>query len=577
MNPRDWIFLGVYLLALLLLVKPLGRYMADVYSGRRTILHPVLEPLELLIYRLAGVEPSAETGWRSYGLALLLFNGIGALFCSGILMLQRFLPFNPTGLPSVEPLLAFNITASFVSNTNWQSYSGELTLSYFSQMAALTVQNFLSAACGMTVLVALCRGFSRTGTRLIGNFWADLVRSVLYILLPLCLLLTPVLISQGVVQTLEGPASFSPLEKPDAASRPANSAPALIARGPAASQIAIKQIGTNGGGFFNANSAYPFENPTPLTNYLEMLAILLIPAALCYTFGVLVGDPRQGWTILGTMTAILLICLIFTGYLEYQSHPQLAKLGLDPSASNLEGKEIRYGAGLSGFWAVVTTAASSGSVNAMHDSFTPLGGMIPLWLMQTGEVIFGGAGSGLAGMLVFVLVAVFAAGLMVGRTPEYLGKKIQAGDIKLVVLIILIPIFLSLVGTALALLLPAGVSSISNPGPHGFTQVLYAFSSAANNNGSAFGGLNANTPFYNLVLGLIMLVGRFAPMWLTLALAGQFALKKTAAASAGTLPTTGPLFAGWLGAVVAMVGALSFLPALALGPLVEHLLLQGGR
>ncbi len=578
MSAWNWLQIGLYVVVLLALVKPLGAFMARVYQGERTFLHPVLGPVERLIYRIAGVDPKAEMAWPMYALALLLFNALGLLTVYAVQRLQGVLPLNPQGFGNVAPDLAFNTAASFTSNTNWQSYGGETTLSYLTQMLVLTVQNFVSAATGMAVLVALARGFARQTGRTIGNFWVDLTRSTLYILLPLALLLAVVLVSQGVVQTF-GAYPAADLVQPalDSSGQPVTTQ--LLAVGPAASQVAIKQLGTNGGGFFNANSAHPFENPTPLSNFLEMLAILLIPAALCYTFGRLVGDTRQGWAILAAMTIVFVLMLGAAVWAEQAGNPALAALGVDQAASdvqpggNMEGKELRFGIANSALWVTATTAASNGSVNTLHDSLTPLGGLVPMWLMQLGEVVYGGVGSGLYGMLAFVIVAVFVAGLMVGRTPEYLGKKIEAFEMKMASLIILIPVILVLAGTALAVSTAAGRAGIFNPGPHGFSEVLYAFSSAGNNNGSAFGGLNANAPFYNITLGTVMLVARYWLIIPTLAVAGALAAKKRVPAGAGTLPTHTPLFVGWLIGVVVIVGALSFLPALALGPLVEQLML----
>ncbi len=575
MTAMDWLQVLLYLGVLLALAKPLGEFMARVYEGKRTLLHPVLAPVERVLYRLSGIQPEREMGWRQYTTAVLLFNLLGALAVYALQRLQPLLTLNPAGLPAVEPLSAFNTAVSFATNTNWQGYGGETTLSYLTQMLGLTVQNFVSAATGMAVLAAFVRGFVRHGTRLIGNFWVDLVRSTLYILLPLSVALAVILTSQGVVQTFDGPVTVKVLD-PETGPDGRRIGGQGIARGPAASQVAIKQLGTNGGGFFNANSAHPFENPTPLSNFLEMLAILLIPAALCCTFGRMVGEPRQGWAILAAMTVLFTAMLGLALWAETAPAPGLVKAngGVGSAAANLEGKEVRFGVANSVVWAVATTAASNGSVNSMHDSFLPLGGLVPLWLMQLGEVVYGGVGSGLYGMLIFAIIAVFVAGLMVGRTPEYLGKKIEAFEMKMASLSILVPILLVLVGTAGAVLVPAALASAANPGPHGFSEILYAFSSAGNNNGSAFAGLNANTPFYNPVLGLAMLVSRYWLIVFTLAIAGSLAEKKKLAASVGTLPTDGPLFVAWLIAVVVMVGALSFLPALALGPIVEQLLLR---
>ena len=580
MMTMSWLQLGLFFLALFLLVKPLGSYMAHVYQGERIFLSPVLAPIEQLFYRLMGVHSDDEMDWKTYAIAFLLFSFAGLAVVFLIQRLQGYLPLNQQRLPGLSSDLAFNTAASFATNTDWQSYSGETTLSYLTQMLGLTVQNFVSAATGMAILIALIRGIVRHTASTIGNFWVDLTRGVLYILAPLALILAVALVSQGVVQTFNGSQTATLLQPTqDANGRTISSQ--ILAVGPAASQIAIKQLGTNGGGFFNTNSAHPFENPTPLSNFLEMLAILLIPAALCYTFGKMVGDTRQGWAILASMTVILVAMLGAAIRAEQRGNPTLAALGVDQTASalqpggNMEGKEIRFGIVNSALWATITTAASNGSVNSMHDSFTPLGGLVPMWLMQLGEVIFGGVGSGLYGMLAFVIIAVFVSGLMVGRTPEYLGKKIEAYEMKMAALVVLIPPVLVLVGTAFAITLPLGKAALFNPGPHGFSEILYAFSSAGNNNGSAFAGLGTNNFFYNLVLGLVMLFGRF---WLAipvLAIAGSLVRKKKVPASAGTLPTYTPLFVAWLVAVIIIVGALSFFPVLALGPVVEHLIMGG--
>ena len=557
---------GLYMALLLALAVPLGRWFARVLTGERTFLHPVLGPLERLIYRACGVRPEDEMHWSRYALAVLAFNLLGLLVVYFLQLWQSALPFNPAGLGDVNPDLAFNTAVSFASNTNWQAYGGETTLSYFTQMLGLTVQNFVSAATGIAVLAAFVRGLSRTLSPTIGNFWADLVRSTIYILLPLSLLLALGLAADGVVQTLTPYAEAHTLE----------GASQTIAVGPAASQVAIKQLGTNGGGFFNVNSAHPLENPTPFTNFLECLAILLIPAALCHTFGSMVKDRRQGWAVLTAMTVLFVGLLVVCVGAERMGNPALIDLGVDPSAGNMEGKEVRFGVTASALWATATTAASNGSVNAMHDSFTPLGGMVPMWLMQLGEVIFGGVGSGLYGMLVFAIVAVFLAGLMVGRTPEYLGKKIEAFEIKMASLVVLFPPACVLVGTAIAVATDAGRAGISNPGVHGFSEVLYGFSSAGNNNGSAFAGLGANSQFYNVALGLCMLVARYWLIVPTLAIAGSLARKRTVPSGPGTMPTHTPLFVVLLIGVVILVGALTFVPALALGPVVEHLQMIGG-
>ena len=570
MNPFDWLQLTIYFAVLLALVKPLGNYMARLYQGERTFLTRLFAPIERLIYRLLGVDPQEEMSWKTYAVALLLFNLAGFLFLYLLLRLQHSLPLNPLGLSSVAPGLAFNIATSFTTNTNWQSYSGETTLSLLSQMLGLSVQNFLSAATGMAVLIAFIRGLVRHSSRQLGNFWVDLTRSTLYILLPLALILSLALVSQGVVQTFQPTAVVQTLDPSTGIET--QTLPLDLA----ASQVAIKQLGTNGGGVFNTNSAHPFENPTPISNFLEMLAILLIPASLTYTFGKMVGDTRQGWAILAAMTLVLVLMAGVAIWAEGQGNPAFAGLGVDQSAGNLEGKDLRFGTASSALWAVATTAASNGSVNAMHDSFMPLGGLAAMWLMQLGEVIFGGVGSGLYGMLAFVIIAVFVAGLMVGRTPEYLGKKIEIFEMKMAALIVLTPVLTVLIGTAVALVMPAGRAGIFNPGPQGFSEVLYAFSSAGNNNGSAFAGLSANNSFYNAALALAMLVARYALIVPVLAMAGSLASKKKVPASAGTLPTHTPLFISWLIGVVIIVGALSFLPSLALGPIVQQLLLGSG-
>lgn len=571
----------LYLLVLLILVKPLGTYMAQVYSGDYTPLDRLIGPLERLLYRLAGVNPQEEMDWKSYALAMLLFNGSGFLTLYLLLRLQHLLPLNPQHLGPVEAHTALNIAISFTSNTNWQNYGGETTLGYLPQMLGLTVQNFVSAATGMAVLAAMVRGLVRHSAQVIGNFWVDLTRTILYILLPLSLALALILVSQGVVQTFRPYQTVPLLQAATAADgNPVNEQ--VLAVGPAASQIAIKQLGTNGGGFFNVNSAHPFENPTPLSNFVEMLGILLIPAALCYTFGKMVGDTRQGWALLIAMNLFFVPLLALNVGAEYGGNPLFAELGVDQTASdlqpggNMEGKEVRFGVANSALWATATTAASNGSVNSMHDSYTPFGGLVALFFMQLGEVIYGGVGSGLYGLLIFAIIAVFVAGLLVGRTPEYLGKKIEAFEMKMAAIAILVPPAMVLLGAAAALMTGAGLSGIQDGGPHGFSEVLYAYSSQGNNNGSAFAGYGANTPFVNITGGLAMLFARYWVALPALAIAGSLARKKKAPASSGTLPTHGPLFIGWLAAVVLIVGALSFLPALALGPIVEQLLLQQG-
>lgn len=581
MTENGIVQIALYLVVLLAMVKPLGWYMARVYEGQPCGLDRVLGPVERLIYRMAGVRPDGEMKWTTYSWAMLLFNALGFMVVFGLQILQNNLPLNPQHLGSVKADLAFNTAASFATNTNWQSYSGEMTLSYLTQMLALTVQNFVSAATGMAVLIALIRGIVRRSAESIGNFWVDLTRTTLYILLPLALVLAIVLVSQGVVQTF-GPSQQVELLQPTKDGSGNAVTTQTIAVGPAASQVAIKQLGTNGGWFFNVNSCHPFENPTPLSNFLEMLAILLIPAALCYTFGKMVGDTRQGWAILLAMLVIFLPMLALCLATESQANPALAALGPDQSASinnlggNMEGKEVRFGIANSALWATATSAASNGSVNSMHDSYMPLGGLAPMWMIQLGEVIFGGVGSGLYGMLMFAIITVFVAGLMVGRTPEYLGKKIEAFEMKMASLVILIPPLLVLVGTALAVSVEAGRSAVANGGPHGFSEILYAFSSTANNNGSAFAGLATNGPFYNLSLGLAMLIGRYALAAAVLAVAGSLAAKKYIPPGPGTLSTHRMLFVILLAIMVVIVGALAFLPALALGPIVEHLLLAGG-
>ena len=568
--------IAIYLIVLLVLVKPLGGYMARVYQGERTALGRALGPIERLTYRLIGVNPEQEMGWKTYAVAVLVFSVFGMLFLYALQRLQGILPLNPEGLGDVSADSALNTAISFVSNTNWQGYGGETTMSYLTQMLGMTVQNFASAAAGMAILIAFIRGLVRHSSSTVGNFWVDLTRSVLYILLPLALVVAVMLVGLGVVQSFS-PYQTATLVQPTVDATGNQVTEQTLAIGPAASQIAIKQLGTNGGGFFNTNSAHPFENPTPLTNFLEMLSILLIPAALCYTFGKMVNDTRQGWALLAAMLIMLVVFGVAAYAAEGAGNPRLTALGIDQAATNLlpggnmEGKELRFGIPNSALWATITTAASNGSVNSMHDSFTPLGGLVPLVMMQFGEVVFGGVGSGLYGMLAFVIVAVFVAGLMVGRTPEYLGKKIESYEIKMAALLILIMPVTVLGLTALAVVTGPGKASVFNPGPHGFSEVLYGFTSMGNNNGSAFTGLGANTPFYNLFGALAMLIARFWLIVPTLALAGSLVRKKRVPTTAGTLPTHTPLFIGWLIVIVLIVGALNFLPALALGPIVEHL------
>ena len=583
MTAQSWLQFALYVGVLVLLAKPLGSFMAAVFEGRRTFLSPVLGPVERGLYKAAGISNTREMNWKQYALALLLVNFIGFVFVYLLQRLQGVLPLNPQGFGAVSPESSFNTAVSFVSNTNWQGYGGESTMSYLTQMLGLAVQNFLSAASGIAVLIALIRGFARRQSGEIGNFWVDLTRSTLYVLLPLSVVLAIVLMSQGVVQTFSSYKTVALVEPVTitAQTKTETITEQVLPMGPAASQIAIKQLGTNGGGFFNVNSAHPFENPTPFSNFLELLSINLIGVALCFTFGRMVKDHRQGWAVLAAMLVIFIPVTIGTIAAEQSGNPRLTALGVDQVASvtqpggNMEGKETRFGIVNSAVWAAATTAASNGSVNAMHDSFTPLGGLLPMWLMQLGEVVFGGVGSGLYGMLMFAIIAVFIAGLMVGRTPEYLGKKLEAYEIKMASIVLLIPPAIVLIGTALASVLPAGTSSIANPAAHGFSEILYAFSSAGNNNGSAFAGLSANTPFYNVALGIAMWLSRYWIMIPVLAIAGSLASKRATAVTAGTLPTHTPLFVVWLVGVVLMVGALTFVPALALGPVVEHLQMTG--
>lgn len=594
MSTGAWLQLAVFMALLLALAWPLARWIDAVMAGRFALGRRLEGPL----FKLAGVCPDEETGWLRYALGLLVFNGLGVLAVYALQRWQAVLPLNPQGMAAVSPDSAFNTAISFVTNTNWQGYGGESTMSYLTQMLALTVQNFLSAATGLVVVVALVRGFSRHSAQSIGNVWADLTRATLWVLLPLSLVLAVVFAGQGVIQNLSPYTPVQTLEavhydapKLDSAGQPvldAQGAPMTepatqttqtLAMGPVASQLAIKMLGTNGGGFFNANSAHPFENPSAASNLLQMLAIFLIPTALCLVFGRMVGDERQGWTILATMSLLFVVAVVATTAFEQQGNPLLSSLGVDQAASalqaggNMEGKETRFGIATSALFAVITTAASCGAVIAMHDSFTPLGGMVPMVLMQMGEVVFGGVGSGLYGMLVFAIMAVFIAGLMIGRTPEYLGKKIETHEMKLVSIAILVTPLLVLLGTAVAVMSEAGRAGLANPGAHGFSEVLYALSSAANNNGSAFAGLSANTPFYNVLLAMAMWLGRFGVIVPVLAMAGSLAAKKRATATDGTLPTHGPLFAALLGGVVLLVGLLNYVPALALGPVVEHLVL----
>jgi K+-transporting ATPase ATPase A chain len=598
MTGNDLFQIVLYFGALLLLAKPLGIYMARVYEGELFLPVRIIGPAERLFYRFCGIRTEEEMDWKQYAVAVLVFSAAGVLLLYLLQRLQGILPLNPQKFPGVSPDLAFNTAVSFVTNTNWQDYGGETTMSYLTQMAGLTVQNFVSASAGMAVLVAVIRGFKRHSSKTIGNFWVDLTRSALYILIPLSLIYSLLLVSQGVVQSFSGYKSVALTQtisydtpKLDEKGHPVRDASGnpvtekaevkeqVIPMGPAASQVAIKQLGTNGGGFFNVNSSHPFENPTPLSNFLEALAILLIPAALCATFGRMVGDMRQGRALFAAMLLVLIASMALCTWSEQHGNPRFAALGIDQTAGalqpggNMEGKEARFGIANSAIWATATTAASNGSVNSMHDSFTPLGGLFPMLTIQLGEIIFGGVGSGLYGMLIFAIITVFVAGLMVGRTPEYLGKKIEMFEMKMASLVILIVNALVKIGTAIGVSTKAGIDGITNPGPHGFSEVLYAFSSAANNNGSAFAGLNGNTVFYNIALGIAMFFGRFWVIIPVLAIAGSLAKKKQVPASLGTLPTHTPLFVTFLIGVILIVGALSFMPGLALGPVAEQLMM----
>ncbi len=592
MTSHAWLLLGLFLLVLLVAAKPLGSYIADVMEGRPTLVLRLGSGIESVLYRLCGLRKDEEMGWLQYALAILLFNLLGALAVYALQRLQLWLPFNPQAMANVSPDSSFNTAISFATNTNWQGYGGESTMSYLTQMLGLTVQNFLSAATGIVVVIALIRGFARHTAKTIGNAWVDLTRITLYVLLPISLVYAVFLVSQGAIQNFDAYKDVMTLEitrydapklddagqplkddKGAALTEPATTQTQTLPMGPVASQEAIKMLGTNGGGFFNANSAHPYENPTPLTNFVQMLSIFLIPAALCLTFGRMVGDARQGWAVLIAMTLMFVVMAIAAMSFEQHGNPLLSNLGADMSVGNMEGKETRFGIADSGLFATITTLASCGAVNAMHDSFMPLGGFVPLWNMMLGEVVFGGVGTGLYGMLVFAIMAVFIAGLMIGRTPEYLGKKIESFEMKMVSIAILVTPLLVLAGTAIAVMSADGVAGIANPGAHGFSEILYAFTSAANNNGSAFAGLSANTPFYNVMLGIAMWFGRFGVIVPVLALAGGLAAKKRIAASAGTMPTHGPLFVVLLIGTVVLVGALNYVPALALGPVVEHLML----
>ncbi|MBL8705684.1 MAG: potassium-transporting ATPase subunit KdpA [Rhodospirillales bacterium] len=564
MSWNGWLQIAAYFIVLTALSMPLGRFMARIFAGERNVLSSVLGPVERGLYRLAGVDAAREQHWTAYTLAMLLFNAAGFVLLYALLRVQHMLPLNPAGMAAVPPDLAFNTAVSFVTNTNWQNYGGESTLSYLTQMVGLTVQNFVSAATGIALALALVRGFARQSAQTVGNFWVDLVRATLYVLLPLSIVVALFLVWQGVPQNLGPYVDATTLE----------GAHQTLSQGPAASQIAIKQIGTNGGGFWNANSAVPYENPTPLSNFIEVLMILLIPAALTHTFGRMVGDPRQGWALYAAMAIVFLAGVAITYWAEGAGNPQLAALGLDPA--NMEGKEIRFGIANSSLWAVATTAASNGSVNAMHDSFTPLGGLVPLVMMQLGEIIYGGVGSGLYGMLLFVVVAMFVAGLMVGRTPEYLGKKIEAKEVKMAMIAILVLPLTMLGFMAVSSVAAFGLSSMQDAGPHGFSELMYLYTSSVGNNGSAFAGFTGNTPWYNTTGGLSMLIGRYFVIIPAMAIAGAVAAKKTVPPSPGTFPTHGPLFVGLLIGVILIVGGLTYFPALSLGPIAEHFAMQAG-
>lgn len=602
MSANDWIQISVYLVVLLLLIKPMGSYMAMVFDEAPNAVTRFGARIERLVYRIAGVDAGEDMSWKKYAIAMLLFNVVGMLAVYVLQRAQQWLPLNPEHFAAITPDSAMNTAVSFASNTNWQGYGGESTMSYLTQAVGLSVQNFLSAATGIAVLIAVIRGFARRAAKALGNFWVDLTRTTLYILMPMSFVITLLLVSQGVVQnihpyehatTVQATTYDEPIKDAegnpvlDVAGKPSTRSVTtqeqVLPMGPAASQIAIKMLGTNGGGFFNANSAHPYENPTPFSNFIEMLAIFLIPGGLCYMFGKMVGDRRQGWAILATMLVIFIPLTIGLVAAEQAGNPALHGLAVDAHANalqsggNMEGKETRFGIASSGLFAAITTAASCGAVNAMHDSLTPLGGLVPMWFMQLGEVVFGGVGSGLYGMLAFAVVAVFIAGLMVGRTPEYLGKKIEAHEMKMASLAVLIPCALVVIGTAIAVMTPAGIAGVANPGTHGFSEILYAVSSASNNNGSAFGGLSANTPFWNVLLAICMYLARYPLAIAMLAMAGSLAAKRHVPETAGTLPTHTPLFVILLASVVIVVGALTFLPALALGPIAEHLMSTTGR
>ncbi len=562
-----WLQISLLFIAVLLVIKPLGLYMAKVFSGERTFLSPVLGRMENDLYRLGGIEPGREQSWLTYTTAMLVFSLAGFVVLYAILRLQAFLPLNPQGFAGMSPDLAFNTAVSFVTNTNWQNYAGETTLSHFSQMAGLTVQNFLSAATGMALAVAFTRAFAHSKVATLGNFWVDVTRATLYVLLPLAIVVALAFVAMGLPQTLYPSVTATTLEGTQQ----------VISLGPVASQEAIKQLGTNGGGFFNANAAHPFENPTAFSDYLNIFAMLSISAALVYSFGQMVGNRRQGWALLGAMAILLVGGVAVTYWAEAQGNPILTALGVDPPLGNMEGKEVRFGQAMTALYAAVTTGLSDGGVNGMHGSFTGLGGLVPMFLIQLGEVLPGGVGSGLYGMLVFAILSVFVAGLMVGRTPEFLGKKIDGREMKYAVLAVLILPLAILGFTAVSAMLPFAVSSIGTSGPHGLSEILYAYTSAAGNNGSAFGGLTGNTAWYNTTLGIAMLLGRFGYVVPVMAIAGSLAAKVKAPASAGTFPTDGPLFVGLLVGIILILGGLQFFPALALGPVAEHLAMLAGQ
>tara|TARA_R110002051_G_scaffold77472_2_gene140951 strand:+ start:1917 stop:3626 length:1710 start_codon:yes stop_codon:yes gene_type:complete len=567
MTVIGWLQISLLLLAVLLVIKPLGLYMAKVFSGERHLLSPVLARGERGLYRLAGIDADKEQSWRAYVTAMLMFSLMGFLALYAILRLQAYLPFNSQGFAGMAPDLAFNTAVSFVTNTNWQNYGGETTLSHFSQMAGLTVQNFLSAATGIALAVAFTRAFARSKVTTLGNFWVDVTRATLYVLLPLSIIVALAFVAMGLPQTLDASVTATTLE----------GANQVISLGPVASQEAIKQLGTNGGGFFNVNAAHPFENPTAWSNDLNIFAMLSISSALVYAFGEMVGHRRQGWALISAMAVLLVAGVAVTYWAEAQGNPILTSLGVDPSLGNMEGKEVRFGQAMTALYAAVTTGLSDGGVNGMHGSFTGLGGLVPMFLIQLGEVLPGGVGSGLYGMLVFALLSVFVAGLMVGRTPEFLGKKIEAREMKFAMLAVLVLPLAILGFTAVSAMLPLAVASIGTAGPHGLSEILYAYTSAAGNNGSAFGGLSGNTPWYNTTLGLAMLLGRFAYVVPVMAIAGSLAAKVKAPGSAGTFPTDGPLFVGLLVGIILILGGLQFFPALALGPIADHLAMLAGQ